>query len=91
MYDYIAIGVDGNKYNDIEEDIRVFQANNDYEARHYIINHYDTSLQWSFVSSKTVSLNKILIVCSKLLEGRDQKFLHRFTNNLINKGVNYER
>jgi|5B_taG_2_1085324.scaffolds.fasta_scaffold12926_3 hypothetical protein len=87
MYDYIAIGIDINGYNDIDEDIRVFEADNDSEARHHIINHYDTSLQWSFVSSKTVSLNKMLTVCSKLLEGRDPKFLHRFANNLINKGV----
>jgi hypothetical protein len=87
MYDYIAIGVDTNGYNDIDEDIRVFEADSDDEARHHIINYYDSSLQWSFVSSKTVSLNKMLIVCSKLLEGRDPKFLHRFTNNLINKGV----
>ena len=84
---YIAVGIDANKYNDIDEDIRVFEADNDYEARHHIINYYDSSLQWSFVSSKTVSLNKMLTVCSKLLEGRDSKFLNRFTNNLINKGV----
>lgn len=84
---YIAIGVDTNGYNDIEEDIRVFEADSDYEARHHIINYYDSSLQWSFISSKTVSSNKMLAACTKLLEGRDRKFLNRFTNILLNKGV----
>ena len=88
MYNlYIAIGVNASKYNDIEEDIRVFEADNDHEARHHIINYYDTSLQWSFISSKTVSSNKMFNVCWKLLEGRDPKFINRFANNLINKGV----
>ena len=71
---YIAIGV--TKYSDIEgttwfdEDFRVFEANNDTEARHYIINHFDCSLDWSFVSNKTVSLGSILGGCARLLDGR---------------------
>tara|TARA_R110000851_G_scaffold317321_2_gene480734 strand:+ start:218 stop:490 length:273 start_codon:yes stop_codon:yes gene_type:complete len=65
---YIAIGV--TKYSDIDEDFRVFEANNDTEARHYIINHFDCSLDWSFVSNKTVSLGSILGGCARLLDGR---------------------
>tara|TARA_R110002020_G_C15743932_1_gene725392 strand:+ start:228 stop:476 length:249 start_codon:yes stop_codon:yes gene_type:complete len=80
MNEYIAIGT--TKYNDTDEDIRVFEADNDYEARHYIINHYDSSLDWSFTSSKRIGLNKILIVCSKLLKGRDEKFLDNFLTSL---------
>tara|TARA_R110000787_G_scaffold167621_2_gene280556 strand:- start:190 stop:462 length:273 start_codon:yes stop_codon:yes gene_type:complete len=87
MKQYIAIGIDTNGYNDIDEDFRVFEANNDTDARHYIINHFDCSLDWHFVSNKTISLSKMLTVCSKLLQGRDSKFLRGFANNLINKGV----
>ena len=82
MIEYIAIGIDVNGYNDINEDIRVFEADNDYEARHYIINHYDSSLKWSFISSKKIGLNKILAACSKLLKGRDEKFLDNFLTSL---------
>lgn len=61
---YIAIGV--SKYSDSDEDFRVFELDNDTEARQYIINHFDCSLDWSFVSNKKVSLNNILNGCGRL-------------------------
>tara|TARA_R100001143_G_C3261282_1_gene87906 strand:- start:57 stop:269 length:213 start_codon:yes stop_codon:yes gene_type:complete len=66
---YIAIGV--SKYSDSDEDFRVFELDNDTEARQHIINHLDCSLDWSFVSNKTVSLNTILNGCARLLDGRE--------------------
>jgi len=49
MNKYIAIGI--AQYNDSKDAIKIFKAESQYDARHYIINHFDSSLEWSFTES----------------------------------------
>tara|TARA_R100000935_G_scaffold47992_1_gene72279 strand:- start:261 stop:437 length:177 start_codon:yes stop_codon:yes gene_type:complete len=46
---YLAIGI--AKFNDSKDAIKVFIAENQENARHYIINHFDSSLDWTFTES----------------------------------------
>tara|TARA_Y100000361_G_scaffold154161_1_gene178494 strand:- start:2342 stop:2506 length:165 start_codon:yes stop_codon:yes gene_type:complete len=53
MIEYIAIGK--AKYIDNKNDVRVFKAENDFEARHYIINYFDSSLDWTYTINQNRS------------------------------------
>ena len=46
---YLAIGI--AKFNDSKDAIKVFIAENQENARHHIINHFDSSLDWTFTES----------------------------------------
>ena len=50
MTDYVAYGK--AQYHDTTDTTAHFKANNDYDARHYIINHFDCSLAWTYESVK---------------------------------------
>tara|TARA_R100001230_G_C5547183_1_gene75982 strand:- start:2 stop:184 length:183 start_codon:yes stop_codon:yes gene_type:complete len=54
MIEYIAIGK--AKYIDNKNDVRVFKAENDFEARHYIINYFDSSLDWTYTINQNRSV-----------------------------------
>tara|TARA_R110000822_G_scaffold141985_1_gene279898 strand:- start:46 stop:219 length:174 start_codon:yes stop_codon:yes gene_type:complete len=46
---YLAIGI--AKFNDSKDAIKLFIAENQENARHHIINHFDSSLDWTFTES----------------------------------------
>jgi len=46
MDKYIAIGK--AQYHDSKDQVRHFKSKNDYQARHHIINYFDSSLIWTF-------------------------------------------
>jgi hypothetical protein len=50
MKNYIAEGK--AVYNDSKDTIKYFKAVDDYQARNYIINHFDCSLEWHFEEEK---------------------------------------
>ena len=45
--EFIAIGI--SKYNDVKDTFRMFKADSFENARHYIINRFDCSLDWSYM------------------------------------------
>ena len=47
MKQYIAIGL--AQYPDSKDTFKTFKAENYTEAKHYIINNFDCSLDWSFM------------------------------------------
>ena len=50
MKNYIAEGK--AVYNDSKDTVKHFKAIDDYQARNYIINHFDCSLEWHFEEEK---------------------------------------
>lgn len=51
MIKYIAIGK--AQYHDSKDQVRQFKSKNDYEARHHIINYFDSSLIWTFTRNNS--------------------------------------
>jgi len=45
--EFIAIGI--SKYQDVKDTFKTFKSDNFNDARHYIINHFDCSLEWSYM------------------------------------------
>lgn len=45
--EFIAIGL--SKYHDVKDTFRIFKADSFENARHYIINRCDCSLDWSYM------------------------------------------
>jgi len=51
MDKYIAIGK--AQYHDSKDQVRHFKSKNDYQARHHIINYFDSSLIWTFTRNNS--------------------------------------
>jgi len=57
--EFLAIGV--SKYKDTKDSFRIFKADSFNDARHYIINKFDCSLDWSYIEKP----NNIEIIINK--------------------------
>jgi hypothetical protein len=51
MIKYIAIGK--AQYHDSKDQVKHFKSKDDYEARHHVVNYFDSSLIWTFTRNNS--------------------------------------